>query len=141
MKVLAGLVLAVVMSVGVASAGEFDGVQPEKTSLVVLKDFFVKAAAAGNQGALKLKSKENGKECILRYPTAAKSYTIPAGSKFPLDIVMPEGSFPGYGLYVFFTVPGVWAEPTSAFWCQNGLSLTQIQNMLMEAGFELQDAL
>ncbi len=140
MKALASLVLAGVMAMSVVQAGEFDGVQAGKTSLVVVKDFFVKAAAP-RQGSLKLKSKENGKECILRYPTASKSYTIPGGTKFPLEIVVPEGSFPGYGLYFFFTVPGFGDDSQSGFWCQTGLSLTQIQNMLMEAGFELQDAI
>lgn len=141
MKALASLVLAVVMSVSVVSAGEFDGVKEKKTSLVLIKDFPVKAELFPIAKSLTLKSKENGKTCELRYPATTKSYVMPAGTKFPLEMVVPEGSFPGYGLYVFFTIPGFGAFSQSALFCKDGLSLTQIQNMLMEAGFELQDAL
>ncbi len=106
MKALASLFLAVVMMGSVVSAGEFDGVKEQKTSFVVVRDFAVKAELFPIAKSLKFKSKENGKTCDLRYPATTKNYVLPAGTKFPLEMVVPEGSFPGYGLYVFFTIPG-----------------------------------
>lgn len=140
MKVLAGLVLAVAVSVSasVASAGEFDSIVPGKTAVVFNTERTISRPDHFGTYKKTLVSRENGKKCELSYTLYKIQKAVIPGGAQAVVAFNPSGTIPNYGFYIVANSPYGQGEQL-IFACQSGLNLAQVSNLLAEDGIELRD--